>query len=109
MAAPYFKMLWHEQLPCIHAGGVELRLVAGSLGDCSPPEPPPDSWAAELDSGLAIWTGRLAPGADWELPAGPAGVNRALYFFGPTGKGAVSVAGRRLDGPCKVRLQGDAP
>jgi hypothetical protein len=30
---------------------------------------------------VAIWTIRLAPGAQWTLPAARAGSNRMLYFF----------------------------
>src|SRR5690606_8354618 len=43
--------------------------------------PPPNSWAAQADAGVAIWTVQLEPGARFPLPAAPAGVNRRLYFF----------------------------
>ena len=42
----------------------------GSVPPASTPlPPPPDSWAAEPDADLAIWTIRMAPGARWTLPA----------------------------------------
>jgi len=44
--------------------------------------PPPDSWASEVDSDLAIFTIRMAPGARWTLPpATHSDTRRQLYFF----------------------------
>ena len=59
-----------------------------------PPAPPPDSWAAQSGSDLAIWTLKMAPGARFTLPpAAGARTRRKLYFF--KGK-AVAVDGQSV-------------
>ena len=111
MAQPHFTMFWSEQVPrrVMHdAAGrsIVVAVVAGRLGDIVPRDPPPDSWAAQADADVAIWTLRLDPGAQWTLPAasGPQ-TQRTLYFF----KGAwASVAGQAVQGPVAIALQGDA-
>ena len=64
---------------------IEVRPVAGALGDARPPSPPPASWAFSPANGVAIWSIRMAPGASWTLPAASSDVLRGLYFFsGPS-------------------------
>jgi redox-sensitive bicupin YhaK (pirin superfamily) len=59
-----------------------VQVVAGSLGQTRGAPPPPDSWAAEPDSDLAIWTVRMQAGAQWQMPgASHAQTRRRLYFF----------------------------
>jgi redox-sensitive bicupin YhaK (pirin superfamily) len=82
---PGFAMLWREQIPSVRLAGAAVTLVAGRLGEVAPPAPPADSWAANPDAGVAIWTIALEPGARWTLPAAAPGLNRTLYFFrGPS-------------------------
>jgi hypothetical protein len=84
--APHFSMFWAPSIPKIllhdQAGQAsEIRVVAGALAGHTPPKPPPHSWASQPDSGVAIWTARLAPNARWTLPPAPPGVRRTVYFF----------------------------
>ncbi|MFT4597415.1 MAG: redox-sensitive bicupin YhaK (pirin superfamily) [Paracrocinitomix sp.] len=82
MVEPCYSMLWADDIPTVAAAaGVEVTLIAGSLGEHRPPAPPPDSWAAAPGSDVAIWHVRLGPDSVWELPAGPAGAGRVLYHF----------------------------
>jgi quercetin 2,3-dioxygenase len=86
LAAPHFTMLWGPKVPRVvdtDASGrtTEVSVVAGPLGNFSPPDPPPRSWASRTESDVAIWTLRMAPGARWTLPAALPGSNRRLYFF----------------------------
>lgn len=86
MATPHFTMLWSDTIPTREfrdADGKRTRVTlrAGRLGDVAPPAPPPESWAAQPGSEVAIWEIQLDPGARWTLPAASAGLNRALYFF----------------------------
>ena len=86
MATPYFSMLWNEQIPTVRETGpnqekVELRVIAGTLPSAAPPSPPPDSWAAESQNDVAIWTIKLAPNATWTAPPAQPGTSRSLYFF----------------------------
>ena len=88
MAPPHFTMFWSQdvvrRVTQDDAGrSTELAVIAGRLQDAEAPlPPPPDSWAAQLDADVAIWTLRMDPGARWTLP-GTAGdqTQRSLYFF----------------------------
>lgn len=51
-----------------------------------PLAPPPESWAAQPDADVALWTLHLQPGAQWQLPAAQGtGTRRMLYFFAGEG------------------------
>ena len=117
MAEPHFTMLWAEDIPhrFFESGDgavTEVAVIAGRLegprphaaGDVAEPlAPPPDSWAAQADADVAIWTLRMAPGARWKLPpAVNAAARRKLYFF----EGAsVSVAGEALAQHAAIELR----
>jgi redox-sensitive bicupin YhaK (pirin superfamily) len=86
MVDPHFTMLWNENIPrrvIEDADGrqTEVTVVAGSFGDAQPPSPPPHSFASRADSGVQIWTVRMAPGARFTLPPGDASATRVVYFF----------------------------
>lgn len=83
---PYFRMLWSETIPRVTYRDAEGRktrvtVMAGRLGDVRAPAPPPDSWAADAENEVAIWTIELEAGAGFTIPAASAGINRTLYFF----------------------------
>lgn len=106
----YFTMLWDEQVPRHRfedADGREIEVVtaAGALNGVTPPAPPPDSWAADADNGVAVWTLRLAPGARWTLPAAADGLNRALFFFAGA---SAQVDGRRIEAHARLTLESNA-
>jgi redox-sensitive bicupin YhaK (pirin superfamily) len=107
MARPHFTMLWNEQVPRVREAGVEVAVIAGALGGVRAPAPPPESWAAQAQADVAIWTIRLDAGAKWTLPpAAGAQTRRTLYFF----EGASAcVAGRAVDAPAAVSLAANAP
>jgi len=93
MVAPHFTMFWSQDIPrrtfVDEAGrSTDVVLIAGELHGADPGSaatplaPPPDSWASRAHSDLAVWTLRLAPGAQWRLPAAKGeGTRRKLYFF----------------------------
>ena len=141
MAAPHFTMFWAEDIPrrrhFDEAGHTtEIVCIAGRLGidpaaaaapiardapldplaPLAPLAPPPDSWAAQNESDLAIWTLKMMPGAGWTLPrALGKDTRRMLYFF----EGASLQIGDQvidhhaaleLDATCDVQLtNGSAP
>ena len=92
MVAPHFTMLWNERIPRLahrdEAGRLTtVTVVAGALpGAAKPLAPPPESWAAQPDADVAIWTLHLEPGARWVLPAARGqGTRRMMYFFAGDG------------------------
>ncbi len=96
LVAPYFSMFWRDAIPRTvvrdAAGrGTELTVVAGSGGTLEAPAPPPESYASQHGSDIAIWTLKLEPRARFTLPPASPGVNRTLYYF----RGATLVAGGR--------------
>jgi redox-sensitive bicupin YhaK (pirin superfamily) len=107
MADPHFTMFWNEQVPrrvLADAQGrkTEVAVIAGRFGDLDALAPPPDSWAAQPDADVAIWTIRMEPGAGFQLPpAVLAGTRRTLYFF----KGSTAlIGGQSVQGPAAVSL-----
>lgn len=83
---PYFTMFWDQNLPHVIAGDrgreAEITVIAGAIGNASPPVPPPDSWASRSESDVAIWHIVLRPGATWELPiAEVERTIRTIYIF----------------------------
>ena len=121
MVKPRFTMLWSEKIPrriSTDASGrvTEVSVIAGRLqasqaldaanSELQPLAPPPDSWAAQADSVVAIWTLRLAPGARFTLPAAfGAGTRRTLYFF--RGE-SVQVGGRTVASHAAITLHANA-
>jgi quercetin 2,3-dioxygenase len=86
LVEPHFDMFWRGATPTYRhtdAAGrsTEVTVIAGQLGELRAPPPPPNSWAANPKAEVAIWTIKMAPGAQWTLPRAPAGAGRSLYFF----------------------------
>jgi quercetin 2,3-dioxygenase len=111
-ADPYFTMFWDKDVPRhreTDADGrrVEVTLIAGTLEGLKPPKPPPDSWAANAQADVAIWSLVLEAGAKWTVPpARDAGVARTLYFF--SGR-KLEIAGRVVEQPVAIEVAGDRP
>ena len=113
MADPHFTMFWSEDIPHVRSVDAEGResivsCIAGRLSAdpaASPLPPPPDSWASQPESDLAIWTLKLARGARTTLPpAAGRDTRRKLYFF----KGAsVSVDGHPVADRAAIELRAD--
>jgi len=110
-ADPYFTMLWNERIPRVRvedeAGrSTEILLAAGQLGDEKALSPPPDSFAAQDGSDIAVWTIEMEANATWTLPPARAGTNRTLYWFeGPE----TTVGGQHFQHHLGLRLRPDVP
>lgn len=86
MVDPYFTMLWDDTIPRFDLVDGEGRtgqvtVVAGRYAHLTGPPPPPNSWAADPENHVGIWTVKLSAHAQATLPAAPEGVMRTLYFF----------------------------
>jgi redox-sensitive bicupin YhaK (pirin superfamily) len=110
MVEPHFSMFWESDIPELSFGAAgqpqtEVTVIAGELEGRRPPPPPPHSWASRADSGAAIWTIRMQPGARWELPpAAHAAAVRSLYFFAGQ---ALRIDGQDVKAPVAVELRSD--
>jgi redox-sensitive bicupin YhaK (pirin superfamily) len=83
---PHFKMLWSEDIPIFNfldetGKCVDINVIAGKIGEVFPPLPAPDSWAADSNNEVAVWTIKMEAGAKWAIPATIQKVNRTLYFY----------------------------
>ncbi len=110
MVEPHFSMLWDTLIPKVpiadKAGKKTLvTLVAGRLGDVKAPPPPPKSWAAQIESDVAVWTLKMDPSAHFTLPPARAGTNRNLYYFKG---GSLQIAGRKFDPGVAIRVASQA-
>ncbi|MDF3071912.1 MAG: Pirin [Polyangiaceae bacterium] len=110
-AEPHFSMFWRKSIPqrtAKDSAGKQtlVTVIAGQYADATPNAPPPQSWASRPESHVAIWTLKLEPGARFTLPAGPAGVNRKLYFF--RGR-SLKLSGVELASKHAAQVKSDAP
>jgi len=83
---PNYTMLWAEEVPKVahvdtSGKRTDIEVIAGQLEGATPLPPPPDSWAADPNHGLAIWVIRMDAGATWNLPGSVAGLNMTLFFY----------------------------
>ena len=112
LVPPYFTMFWDKDIPRRRYTGAagrhtEVTVVAGPLDDATPLTPPPDSWASNPESDLAIWSIALEPGASWTAPpARDRRTVRTLHFFAGSG---LRVDGRTIDNPSAARVHADRP
>ncbi|HZH17953.1 MAG TPA: pirin family protein [Archangium sp.] len=107
LTQPRFSMFWSPTVPRYSeqdsAGRrTEVTIVAGTLSGKKAPSPPPNSWAARSGTDVAIWLIKMAPSAQWELPAAPKGATRHLYFFkGPW----LRIGGRDIPPSSRIEMR----
>jgi quercetin 2,3-dioxygenase len=109
LAAPYFAMLWGDTIPTFKATdangkSTHVKVVAGKIETIHAPAPAPDSWAATENNEVAIWTIKMEPGAQWNLPTASARVNRSLYFYSGA---SIKVAGKQFPTHQAIELFAD--
>ena len=114
LVEPHFSMLWADAIPRHVAtrrrrAPTEVTVVAGRLGDAARRRRRRTRGRARPSTDVAIWTIRMAPGAQLDAAARPPrGTNRTLYFF----RGARrcgSTAARCSPGTRASTSRGDAP
>jgi quercetin 2,3-dioxygenase len=86
MVEPHFKMLWADSIPVYREQdeknrSTEVNVIAGALHNMNPPATTPDSWAANPENEVAVWTIKLEAHAKWVLPASKNDINRTLFFY----------------------------
>ena len=96
---PYFSMFWKDQISVVNTQDskgrlTEVTLIAGEYGTNKSPNPPPDSWASEPESDLAMWVIKLQANAEWIMPATSLTSNRSLYIVNGAG---ITIAGEHIN------------
>ncbi len=86
MVDPHFKMLWNEDIPVINhkdeAGKTStIEVIAGKINDTNALDPTPDSWAANSENAVGVYTVKMEAYATWTLPKTSADANRTLFFY----------------------------
>ncbi len=89
---PHFKMLWKEDIPVINiqdknGKGTKIEIIAGELNKTKALKPTPNSWAANPNNSVGIFTIKMEAHAHWTLPAIKVAllhklVITSLIFFG---------------------------
>ncbi len=112
MADAYFTMFWDADIPRhrfrdANGRAVEVTIIAGALDGVPPLAPPPQSWAADASSDIAIWSIAMEAGSTWTIPAAQSDRTvRVLHQFAGSG---LRVAGRDVPGPAAIQVRADQP
>ena len=83
---PHFRMLWKKMIPIIEEKDIENRkteitLVAGVYNEKQAASPTPDSWAADKDNNVNVWTVKMQKNAVWDIPTSDTDHDRTIYFY----------------------------
>ena len=83
---PHFKMLWKEVIPVVkvedeNGNATNIEVICGTLNGIKAPGPTPESWAANPENAVGIFTVKMQANAKWILPATKSGANRSIYFY----------------------------
>ncbi len=86
MVAPYFKMLWVEDIPVVEISDDSgnksfIDVIAGKFNNVAALSTTPDSWAADPKNAVSVLTIRMEPHAELKIPASEYEVNRTLYYY----------------------------
>ncbi|AIY14137.1 pirin family protein [Cellulophaga baltica] len=79
--APYFSMLWHEDIPIIKTESSSVKVVTGTYNEHAALDPAPNSWAADSANEVAIWNIHVDASSTFTLPKAQSDVTRTLYFY----------------------------
>jgi quercetin 2,3-dioxygenase len=108
-AEPFFKMLWSEDIPVYKMTDptgklIVVNVIAGRIGNVTALSPAPDSWAADPENEVAIWTITMEPGSRWVMPEASSKVSRSLYFHLGS---SISVNGTEVTSGHALELRAD--
>jgi hypothetical protein len=108
---PHFAMLWADEVPHYQTtdeqgNAISVRIISGKLGELEAPVVSPNSWAADPENQVGIWTIELAPGAEWTLPEASGGLKRDIHYYRG---GTMKVDGQSVDVQHTIQLQADRP
>lgn len=86
MVEPHFKMLWKEEIPILdlkdeNGKTTAVQIVAGSLNGTNAVGSTPNSWAADPENAVGVYTVKMEAGAKWTLPKTDAEATRTLFYY----------------------------
>lgn len=96
---PHFKMLWKEDIPVLRNQDengkiTTVDIIAGSIQGTKAVNTTPDSWAANTENAVAVYTVKMEAQAFWTLPQTSTEAHRTIFFY----KGdAIKVEGQKLN------------
>ncbi|WP_298479875.1 pirin family protein [uncultured Maribacter sp.] len=78
---PHFAMLWNEDIPVVTNHNATIKIIAGKYNGISACKPAPNSWAANPENEVAIWTLTINANTEFLIPASKNNISRTLYFY----------------------------
>lgn len=86
MVEPHFKMLWNENIPEINHIDEQnkttvIQVIAGKINTVDALEPTPDSWAADPNNAVGVYTVKMEAGAKWTLPKTNKSASRSVFYY----------------------------
>jgi redox-sensitive bicupin YhaK (pirin superfamily) len=86
LVEPHFKMLWNEDIPVVEekndsGHSTFVNVIAGKLAGVAALTPTPNSWAANPENDIQVWTIRMEANADFTIPKGAKESSRTLFFY----------------------------
>lgn len=109
MVDPHFKMLWNEDIPTIEhkddqGRSTTIDVIAGQIESTQAPDPTPNSWAAEPQNAVGVFTIKMEANAVWTLQKTSADATRSFFFY----KGeSMSIDGKRIPVEHTIRVKAD--
>jgi len=86
MVDPHFKMLWNEDIPIVNHKDesnrvTSIQVVAGKIDGITALESTPNSWAANPENSVGVYTVKMDANANWTLPKINNEANRSIFFY----------------------------
>lgn len=86
MVDPHFKMLWKEDVPVVKHKDENNRVttidvITGRINDIVAAASTPNSWAANPENAVGVFTVKMEADAEWTLPKTNPDANRSIFFY----------------------------
>ena len=86
MVEPHFKMLWKEDIPVlVHRDDAQrtttVDVIAGKMNETLAVGSTPDSWAANAENAVGVFTVKMEPHAEWVLPKTSPAASRNFFYY----------------------------
>lgn len=86
---PNFLMYWKNQIPKVQIkdkSGIvsKIEIISGDYKNIKAPTPPPNSWANNPDSNVAVWLIHIKSKGSIDLPKATKDLNRCIYIMKDT-------------------------